>query len=281
MRPKRVSRRGRAISILAAAGLGYTIGSWNAGTVQSAEPPGRLTAAQAVALRFPATMSNAPAVLARAVARPVTVAAAADPALVLFEPEPMAPPQEEVAETETEPVPEQTAAVPQAQSQPMTATGPTQTASLEIADNSPSEETADLVSVEPSESAPTAVARVSPMPSEAAAGKEPTGAARVAKHRGYFLDDAQIAGIKRRLHLTPDQESMWPAVAAALHNIGLQRLRQERRRGAAEAIDPNSPEVQDLKSAAIPLIMSFTERQRDEVRNLAHVMGLDQLASEF
>jgi len=27
--------------------------------------------------------------------------------------------------------------------------------------------------------------------------------------------------------------------------------------------------------------MSFNSEQKDEVRNLAHVMGLDQLASEF
>ena len=42
--------------------------------------------------------------------------------------------------------------------------------------------------------------------------------------------------------------------------------------------DPNSAEVQGLKSAAIPLLMSFNSEQKDEVRNLAHVMGLDQLA---
>ena len=55
------------------------------------------------------------------------------------------------------------------------------------------------------------------------------------------------------------------------------------RRWAAEvaSIDPNAAEVQDLKSAAIPLIMSFSDEQKNEVRSLAHVMGLDQLASEF
>jgi hypothetical protein len=39
--------------------------------------------------------------------------------------------------------------------------------------------------------------------------------------------------------------------------------------------------VQGLKSAAIPLLMSFNSEQKDEVRNIAHVMGLDQLASQF
>jgi len=39
--------------------------------------------------------------------------------------------------------------------------------------------------------------------------------------------------------------------------------------------------VQGLKSAAVPLIMSFSDDQKNEVKSLAHVMGLDRLASEF
>jgi hypothetical protein len=39
--------------------------------------------------------------------------------------------------------------------------------------------------------------------------------------------------------------------------------------------------VQGLKAAAIPLLMSFSDEQKSEVRGLAHVMGLDNLASEF
>lgn len=102
---------------------------------------------------------------------------------------------------------------------------------------------------------------------------------------GFMLDDAQIASIKQRLHLTPDQEQMWPSVEAALRNIAYTHAQQARRRGVsgdttpAADIDPQS--VAGLKSAAVPLIMSFDEEQKQEVRNLAHVMGLDQLASEF
>ncbi len=102
-----------------------------------------------------------------------------------------------------------------------------------------------------------------------------------------MLNDAQIASIKQRLHLTADQEQMWPAVEAALRNIAYARAREARQRGAPAsaaklaAADPNSVEVQGLKSAAIPLLMSFNDEQKDEVRNLAHVMGLDQLAQQF
>jgi hypothetical protein len=108
-----------------------------------------------------------------------------------------------------------------------------------------------------------------------------------AERPGFMLNDAQIASIKRRLHLTPDQERMWPAVEAALRNIAYANARDARRRGISPgssdvaSIDPNGAEVANLKSAAIPLIMSFDDEQRNEVRSLAHVMGLDRLASEL
>ena len=93
-----------------------------------------------------------------------------------------------------------------------------------------------------------------------------------------MLDDAQIASIKERLHLTPDQQRMWPAVEAALRNVAYARQRAASSARIA-TIDPDS--VEGLKSAAVPLIMSFNAEQKDEVRNLAHVMGLDQLAAQF
>ena len=49
----------------------------------------------------------------------------------------------------------------------------------------------------------------------------------------------------------------------------------------AQMIDPNSPEVARLKSAAFPLIMSMREEQKQEVRQLAHTMGLKQVATMF
>ena len=63
-----------------------------------------------------------------------------------------------------------------------------------------------------------------------------------------MLDDAQIASIKERLHLTPDQEQMWPAVEAALRNIAYTRAQQARSGAAlrqhvqAAAVDPDSAE---------------------------------------
>jgi predicted lipid-binding transport protein (Tim44 family) len=129
---------------------------------------------------------------------------------------------------------------------------------------------------------PAAAARSAVRP----AAKAATAPARPAAvgRPGYILDDAQIASIKQRLHLTADQERMWPAVEAALRNMAYKRTQQAAGRAAARnvqtaAVDPEA--VEGLKSAAVPLIMSFSSEQKDEVRSLVHVMGLDQLAAQF
>jgi hypothetical protein len=122
--------------------------------------------------------------------------------------------------------------------------------------------------------------------SRAEARSEADATSRRGGRPGFLLNDAQIASIKSRLHLSPDQEQMWPAVEAALRNIAYAKAQSARRHGEdrgteVASLDPDSAAVQGLKSAAVPLIMSFSEEQRSEVRNLAHVMGLDKLASEF
>ena len=66
--------------------------------------------------------------------------------------------------------------------------------------------------------------------------------------------------------------------------MAYQRRQQVAARGSArnaqaEAVDPDA--VQGLKSAAVPLIMSFSAEQKQEVRSIAHVIGLDQFATQF
>ena len=51
-----------------------------------------------------------------------------------------------------------------------------------------------------------------------------------------MLNDAQIASIKARLHLTPDQERMWPAVEAALRNIAYAKAREPSRRARGRGV---------------------------------------------
>jgi hypothetical protein len=100
------------------------------------------------------------------------------------------------------------------------------------------------------------------------------------------LNAAQIASIKERLKLTSYQSQLWPPVESALRDISYQgRPDASGRKLAANAkggtIDPNSVPVQRLKSAAFPLIMSLSEDQKQEVRTMVRLMGLENLASQF
>jgi hypothetical protein len=120
-----------------------------------------------------------------------------------------------------------------------------------------------------------------------------TAARRAAIRPGKVLNDAQIASIKKRLNLTPDQESLWPAVETALRNISYVGKAKEIKvasvgSGVASAgngpmayVDTNSNEVQQLKYAAIPLIMRLNDDQKREVKSMAYVMGLESMASGF
>jgi hypothetical protein len=107
---------------------------------------------------------------------------------------------------------------------------------------------------------------------------------RPAPKPATLFNDAQIASIKTRLKLTTYQEQYWPAVESALKAIGQKMARgpaSRDSRAAAARIDVNSPEVQQLTSAAVPLIMNLREDQKQEVRMLARVIGLDSVASRI
>jgi hypothetical protein len=107
---------------------------------------------------------------------------------------------------------------------------------------------------------------------------------RPAPQESGLLDDTHIAGIKTRLQLTPDQVEYWPAVEAALRDIGKSQFRDQHikhvRAGKAK-IDVNAPEVQKLIWAAMPLLALLREDQKREVRKLARVIGLDSVASQI
>ncbi len=96
-----------------------------------------------------------------------------------------------------------------------------------------------------------------------------------------LLSDTQIAGIKDRLRLSSSQEYYWPAVESALRNVArkIHSTRQGAPKPGAVAIDPDSDEVQQLKSAAMPLLWQLREDQKDEVRRLARTIGLDKVAA--
>jgi hypothetical protein len=96
-----------------------------------------------------------------------------------------------------------------------------------------------------------------------------------------LLSDAQIAGIKDRLRLSSSQEYYWPAVENALRAVArkINAERESNPKVAAAHLDPDSEEVQQLKSAAMPLLFQLREDQKDEVRKLARLIGLEQVAA--
>jgi hypothetical protein len=97
-----------------------------------------------------------------------------------------------------------------------------------------------------------------------------------------LLDDGQISGLKGRLRLTSDQIEYWPAVEAALRDVVRTHLRGTKHAfGGKINIDTNSPEVQKLIWAAMPLLMRLRDDQKSEVRKLARVIGLEQVASQI
>ena len=96
-----------------------------------------------------------------------------------------------------------------------------------------------------------------------------------------LLSDVQIAGIKDRLKLSSSQESYWPPVETALRAVArkIHAGRQANPTAAGVPIDPESEEVQQLKSAAMPLLFQLREDQKSEVRSLARIIGLEKVAS--
>ena len=96
-----------------------------------------------------------------------------------------------------------------------------------------------------------------------------------------LLSDVQIAGIKERLKLSSSQESYWPPVESALRAIArkIHAGRQANPGAGGVPIDPEAQEVQQLKSAAMPLLFQLREDQKSEVRSLARIIGLEKVAS--
>jgi len=123
---------------------------------------------------------------------------------------------------------------------------------------------------------------VMPKLAEPAAAAKPKVASKPQPQKNYaLLSDVQIAGIKDRLKLSSDQESYWPPVESALRAVArkIHAKRQVDPSSTSLPIDPESEEVQQLKSAAMPLLFQLREDQKSEVRSLARIIGLDKVAA--
>jgi hypothetical protein len=116
------------------------------------------------------------------------------------------------------------------------------------------------------------------------ASPKPKLASKPAPQKSYaLLSDVQIAGIKERLRLSSDQEYYWPAVETALRAVArkIHATRQAEPHATGAPIDPDAAEVQQLKSAAMPLLFQLREDQKQEVRTLARLIGLEKVAAQI
>ena len=123
---------------------------------------------------------------------------------------------------------------------------------------------------------------MAPTAAPAAAPPKPKAAAKPQPQKNYaLLSDIQIAGIKERLKLSSAQESYWPPVETALRAVArkIHAGRQANPNAAGVPIDPEAEEVQQLKSAAMPLLFQLREDQKSEVRSLARIIGLEKVAA--
>lgn len=123
-----------------------------------------------------------------------------------------------------------------------------------------------------------------PPPAQSPAPPKPKAASKPQPQKPYaLLSDVQIAGIKERLKLSSSQEYYWPAVESALRAVArkIHATRQADPGAASVPIDPDAAEVQQLKSAAMPLLFQLREDQKSEVRTLARLIGLEKVAAQI
>ncbi|MBW7965670.1 hypothetical protein [Bradyrhizobium sp. BR 10261] len=127
-----------------------------------------------------------------------------------------------------------------------------------------------------------------PAPAETTAALEapakPKPIAKPQPQKTYsLLSDVQIAGIRDRLKLSSSQEYYWPSVETALRNVvkKISANKLSNPNGPNVQIDPNCDEVQQLKSAAMPLLFQLRDDQKEEVRKLARIIGLEKVAQQI
>ena len=92
---------------------------------------------------------------------------------------------------------------------------------------------------------------------------------------GEVLGAAGIERMKMALALTAEQEEYWPAIAAELRALG-KALKTSKGRDGKINLDNDT--IQRLYWAAAPLISRLSYEQKLKVKQMAHVMGLHQVA---
>ena len=100
-------------------------------------------------------------------------------------------------------------------------------------------------------------------------------ATRANPDNGDPLGAAGIERMKTALALTAEQEEYWPAIAAELQALG---KAMQKSNGKGQKISLDNDAIQRLYWAAAPLITRLSHEQKLKVKQMAHVMGLHQVA---
>ncbi|WGD53449.1 hypothetical protein QA641_05905 [Bradyrhizobium sp. CB1650] len=132
--------------------------------------------------------------------------------------------------------------------------------------------------------APAAEAPAANVPAHAVEGPTKPKVAKPQPQKAYsLLSDVQISGIKDRLKLSSSQEYYWPSVETALRNVArkIQANKLSNPNAPGMPIDPDCDEIQQLKSAAMPLLFQLRDDQKEEVRKLARIIGLEKVAQQI
>lgn len=107
--------------------------------------------------------------------------------------------------------------------------------------------------------------------------------ARPEKPSRLFLNDTQIAGIKKRLNLTASQQKYWPPVENAIREVTLQiedyQTRLKKRRD--DSFDTDSAAIARLKTTTRALYAHLSGKQKNDISLLVRMAGLGPAFAEL
>jgi hypothetical protein len=95
---------------------------------------------------------------------------------------------------------------------------------------------------------------------------------KVSAEDGEMLSAAGIDRMKMALALTAEQEEYWPAIASELRTLG------KMIKGKGQNVHVDNDTMQRLYWAAAPLISRLSYEQKMKVKQMARLMGLNQVA---
>lgn len=107
--------------------------------------------------------------------------------------------------------------------------------------------------------------------------------AKSEKPSRLFLNDSQIAGIKKRLNLTPAQQKYWPPVENAMREVTLQIEDYQKRlkKNRDDSFDTESDAIVRLKTATRALYAQLSGTQKNEIALLVRMAGLGPAFAEL